>query len=334
MKRLCSALLCLALAAGTLAGCSTGEAPGPSPSASPEASQAREESYTIGLVQYKESAAPDALREAFMGRLEEWGCGEDRVKIDYQNAQGDRAKAEEICVGFVERDVDMIVAIAPQAAQAALSAAKGTEVAVVFAGVGESSVLGLDGGKATGVASPTPVEALVDLARQADASLKTLGLLYDPEEPSSQAEAQRVKAYCAKLELAVEEAPVSSEEEAAAAAAELCVKVDALYTPADSTLFPAASQIAEAAKGAGVPWYAGDEAMVQAGALACLGVTARQMGVQAADMAVQLMEGRDLSEVPVYTFNEAALFVNQATLDALPAVSIPAESLQTAYLYQ
>ena len=50
MKRLCSALLCLALGCASLAGCSTQEpAPAPSPSASPEVSQV-EETYEIGLV--------------------------------------------------------------------------------------------------------------------------------------------------------------------------------------------------------------------------------------------------------------------------------------------
>ena len=100
MKRLCSALLCLALGCASLAGCSTQEpAPAPSPSASPEVSQV-EETYEIGLVQYKEHTALNSLREAFMGRLEEWGCDESQVKIDYQNAGGDPAQAAEICSGF------------------------------------------------------------------------------------------------------------------------------------------------------------------------------------------------------------------------------------------
>ena len=112
MKRLCSALLCLALGCASLAGCSTQEpAPAPSPSASPEVSQV-EETYEIGLVQYKEHTALNSLREAFMGRLEEWGCDESQVKIDYQNAGGDLAQAAEICSGFVQQEVDMIVAIA------------------------------------------------------------------------------------------------------------------------------------------------------------------------------------------------------------------------------
>ena len=40
-------------------------------------------------------------------------------------------------------------------------------------------------------------------------------------------------------------------EEAQQAATELCAQVDALYTPADSTIAPAAAQVGEAAKAAG-----------------------------------------------------------------------------------
>ena len=46
-----------------------------------------------------------------MSRLEEWSYDASKVEIDYQNAQGDSAKLEEICQGFVEDGVDMIVAV-------------------------------------------------------------------------------------------------------------------------------------------------------------------------------------------------------------------------------
>lgn len=103
MKRLCSALLCLALGCASLAGCSTQEpAPAPSPSASPEVSQV-EETYEIGLVQYKEHTALNSLREAFMGRLEEWGCDESQVKIDYQNAGATRPRPRRFAAGSSSR---------------------------------------------------------------------------------------------------------------------------------------------------------------------------------------------------------------------------------------
>ena len=103
MKRLCSALLCLALGCASLAGCSTQEpAPAPSPSASPEVSQV-EETYEIGLVQYKEHTALNSLREAFMGRLEEWGCDESQVKSTIKTRGATRPRPRRFAAGSSSR---------------------------------------------------------------------------------------------------------------------------------------------------------------------------------------------------------------------------------------
>lgn len=334
MKKLLCALLCAGLWAAALGGCSNGEEPAPSPSPSPEVSQTEESSYKIGLVQYQEHTALDNLREAFMGRLEEWGCDETQVEIDYQNAGGDAGKAEEICQGFVEQDVDMIVAISTPAAQAALEAARGSQAAVVFTGVSSGAALDLTGVTATGVVSPLPGEDLLALARQGNSSLATVGLLYNPEEPGAREEADRLKTLCTDQGLEVIESAVTSQEGAAEAATKLCAQVDAVFTPADNTIAPAAAQVAEAMRAAGKPWYVGSDAMVQAGALASIGVTGREMGVKAADMAVELIQGRPIDQVPQYTFESFSTFVNQTTLTALEGFTFPEETLQGAFVYQ
>lgn len=334
MKKLLCALLCAGLWAAALGGCSNGEEPAPSPSPSPEVSQTEESSYKIGLVQYQEHTALDNLREAFMGRLEEWGCDETQVEIDYQNAGGDAGKAEEICQGFVEKDVDMIVAISTPAAQAALEAARGSQAAVVFTGVSSGAALDLTGVSATGVVSPLPGEDLLALARQGNSSLATVGLLYNPEEPGAREEADRLKTLCTDQGLEVIESAVTSQEGAAEAATKLCAQVDAVFTPADNTIAPAAAQVAEAMRAAGKPWYVGSDAMVQAGALASIGVTGREMGVKAADMAVELIQGRPIDQVPQYTFESFSTFVNQTTLTALEGFTFPEETLQGAFVYQ
>ena len=138
----------------------------------------------------------------------------------------------------------------------------------------------------------------------------------------------------ARLGLAVVESTVSSQEEVAQAAAELCGQADAVFTPPDSTVAAAAGEAAQAAKTAGVPWYTGDSAMVQAGALASMSVTGREAGVKTADMAVQLIQGRDVAQVPVFTFSDSTTYVNQTTLEALTSLSFPAEVLQTAFVCQ
>lgn len=334
MKKLLRVMLCLALCGAVLTGCSTGEGPSPSPSPSPEASDPAEAVYQIGLVQYQEHTSLNTLREAFMGRLEEWGCDETQVEIDYQNAGGDPAKAEEICQGFVEDEVDMIVAISTPAAQAAIDAAKDSDVTVVYTGVASESALEVSGGSVTGVVAPTSGSALLDLARQGNGSLATVGLLYNPDEPGSQAEADQLKTLCSDQGLEVIESPVTSQEGAAEAATKLCAQVDAVFTPADNTVAPVADQVAAAIKEAGKPWYVGSDAMVQGGALASISVASRDQGVKAADTVVKLIEGEDLANVPVYTFTSFRTFVNQTTLAALEGTTFPEETLQGAFLYQ
>lgn len=336
MKRAMGLLLSLLLAAG-VAGCTSLETPEPTPSATPEASQVETDTYEIGLVQYKEHTTLNNLREAYMGRLEEWGCGEDQVKIDYQNAQGDRESAAQICQDFVEDGVDMIVAIATPAAQAAVEAAAGTDVTVVFVGVTQESDLGLDAAdvKATGVVTPTSVTSLVDLAQQADSSLSTLGLLYDPQEPGSKAGAEAAKTYAGQLGLEIVEKTVSSPEGVEQAMKDLCAQgVDAVLTPADSTVAPSAAAAAQAAKDAQVPWYTEDAAMVQAGALASYSAAARELGSQGADMTVELMMGRTVEDLPAVSITGDQLTVNQTTMEALSSLAIPEETLQTAFLCQ
>ncbi|MGI6255813.1 MAG: ABC transporter substrate-binding protein [Acutalibacter sp.] len=336
MKKLMGLLMSLLLAAGA-AGCAAEETPEPTPSATPEVSQVEADPYQIGLVQFKDHTTLNTLREAYMGRLDEWGCGEDQVVIDYQNAQGDQEAAAQICQDFVEDGVDMIVAISTPAAQAAVEAAAGTDVTVVFAGVTQESDLGLADQDvlATGVVSPTAVQSLVDLARQADSELTTLGLLYDPADPGSKAGAEEAKTYAADQGLEVVEQTVSSQEGVEQAMKDLCAQgADAVLTPADNTVAPSAAAAAQAAKDAKVPWYTGDPAMAQAGALASYSAPTRELGSQAADMTVELMGGRTVQDLPVVTLTGDQLTVNQTTLEALPSLAIPEETLQTAFLCQ
>ena len=99
MKKMICVVLALTLALCGLAGCKRQEVQEPEsalPSASAAPAAKTQEKYRIGLVQYAEYAPLDAAREAFMSRLDEWGYGEQKLEIDYQNAGGSGDKAKEI----------------------------------------------------------------------------------------------------------------------------------------------------------------------------------------------------------------------------------------------
>lgn len=337
MRKIVCILLGLLLIAGSLAGCSKPEEE--ETSKEPEASYApvneAKGPYHVGLIQYMEYAPLDEAREAFMSRLDEWGYDDGKVVIDYQNAGGDADRAAEICQKMVKDEVNVIVAISTPAAKAAVKAAEGSQSKVVFLLANDpQGELGLENpeqpqGNVTGVADLTAAQATLDLASQINPQLASVGLLYDPGCPLGSAYTEALKQICSERNIAVSEGQVTKAGEAAAQMTELCKTVDAVFSPADSTVAAAAGDAAKAAQDAHKPWYACTEDVVQQGALAGISVDYTEAGNKAADMAVQLVAGREPRDLPVYHFSNGKVSVNQATMSILE-VQLPEEVLETA----
>lgn len=339
MKKLICIMLAVLLAAAMLAGCSKKEedvssdlvssslAPTPEPQASGP--------YQVGLVQYMDFAPYDEARTAFLNRLEEWGYGDTRLQVDYQSAGGDAAKLEEICGDFAEGEKDVVVAISAPAAEAALKACEGTNTKVVFLGVTDpKSVLGIADevnpeGNITGVADLLTAGSALDLALQADGSIKTVGILYDPGCKFGAGYVDALKAACGERNIAVVEGQPSGKDQVAASMKELCGQADAVFSPMDSTVSEGAQEAAKAAREAGKPWYASSEDAVAAGAAASVSIDYTDAGNKAADMAVQLVSGKSVQELAVYSYPYGRVSVNQEAMDAL-ALRFPEEVLETA----
>ena len=77
--------------------------------------------YKIGICQLVEHNALDAATKGFKKALTD-KLGKDNVEFDEQNAQGESTNCSTICNGFVTNGVDLIMANATGALQAAVSA--------------------------------------------------------------------------------------------------------------------------------------------------------------------------------------------------------------------
>ncbi|MGN0962850.1 MAG: ABC transporter substrate binding protein, partial [Clostridia bacterium] len=107
-KKLLAVLLAGAMALAASA-CGSGDAE--------ETESTAGETYTIGICQLVEHEALDAATQGFQDALtEEFG---DAVTFDLQNAQNDSNTCSTIINGFVSSGVDMILANATPALQAA-----------------------------------------------------------------------------------------------------------------------------------------------------------------------------------------------------------------------
>lgn len=335
MKKAVCLLLGALLLAGTLFGCSKKEEAPPKEETSAVETGEGAGPYKIGLVQCGSYAPLDTMRESFMSRLDEWGYDEAKVELDYQNAGEDEKKASDICKQFARDKVDMIVAVGAPAAKAASDAVGSSGVKVLFAGVNEpASALGIKNLSKpergiTGVSDRVSGQKSVEFMQKIQPGLKSIGLLYNSEDTNAEAAAKAIQDYCRQAGIDTHVATALSADGAASAAQELCGQADVLFTPGDGMTAAAAGKIQEAAAQAKKPWLAGSDTLVQSGALASLGTDYEEVGNKAADMAVQIMVGTQVSQVPVHFFDSWQAWINQAALESFEG-ELPEELLSTA----
>ena len=86
-----------------------------------DTAQAQSKVYKVGICQLVQHDALDAATEGFQQALKD-KLGEENVEIDLQNASGESATCSTIVTQFVSNNVDLIMANATPALQAAHSA--------------------------------------------------------------------------------------------------------------------------------------------------------------------------------------------------------------------
>ena len=157
-------------------------------------------------------------------------------------------------------------------------------------------------------------------------------MLYNSGESNSVNAAAEAKKYCEEKGIEVVDGTVSNSSEIQQVATTLCGKVDAIFTTTDNSIATSIGVVVDATRTAKVPWYVGADSMVQDGALAAIGIDYTELGAKNADMAVELIEGKPVSEVPVFFFETYQTYLNQNTLDAL-GITFPEDILKTANVF-
>lgn len=337
MKKLAAILVSMMMIL-TLSACSSGNAPasgsGPgsggegsspasSPSSAPDASgDARQ--VTVGLIQLVEHPSLDEIRAAITARFEEKAAenGLD-ITINYQNAQNDTSTINTICQQFVASGVDIIIAIATPAAQGAAAAAENSGIPVVFSAVTDPVSAGLvenmdaPEGNITGTSDAIPVEKIFALAEELTPDVNSFGLIYNTSEDNSLSVIAEVKAYLDGKGVPYTEGAVTSAADVQTSARNLLGRCDAVFAPIDNTVASAMGVLADEAIQAGKPVYVAADSMVADGGLATVGVNYTNLGSQTADMALKILTGTPVSQVPVEVLRDNAVVVNPDTAAAI-----------------
>ncbi|WP_051188471.1 ABC transporter substrate-binding protein [Proteocatella sphenisci] len=316
MKKSMKALAVIISMTLVLAGCSQGESKG---EPAPEAKKLK-----IGITQIIDHPALNASRDGFVQRLEELGIEAD---ISMQDAQGDIANAQMIAEKFASDDVDLILSIATPTSQAAQNATKEAAIPVIFTAVSDPVFSGLlnnpeaPEANLTGVTDEISLEnrrAMFEILKELNPEMKSVGVVFNTGESNSQVQIEDIEKVAAEFDIKVEKVGIAGITDINQALESLAKKSDAMMLINDNMIASSMELIAKTAKEKGIITISGDSSHVDSGALISVGISYFDLGVQAADMAkLILVEGTEISKIPVQSSKDFIKKVNTDTLNAL-----------------
>ena len=262
------------------------------------------ETYTVGICQLVQHDALDAATQGFMDAITD-ALGEDAVTFDLQNAQGDSNTCSTIINSFVSNDVDLILANATAALQAAQAGTN--EIPILGTSVTEYGVaLGIDdfggtvGGNISGTSDLAPLDEQAAMLNELFPDAKNVGLLYCSAEANSQYQVDTVKAALEELGYTCEYYAFSDSNDLATIATNAAGACDVIYIPTDNTAASNTEIINNICQPAGVPIIAGEEGICSGCGVATLSISYYDLGVATGDMAVRILTGEeDISQMPI-----------------------------------
>lgn len=276
----------------------------------------------IAVLQYVQHTSLDTIRLSIMEELEAKGYGEDNVEILYQNAGGDASALKSACDQFKAKKADVIITIATPAAAAAAPYAK--DIPIIFAAVEDPVAakfmndLNHPNQNMTGTSDKVQVDAIMDMARMMYPKTKTIGYLYSTSESNSKANLDKLETYAKANDLTIEKAGISSSADIQPALSTLLAKSDIIFSPTDNTVAKSMAQVSQMCKDAKKPMFTGADSMVKDGGLASYGINYETLGKETADMAIEVLEGKPCSDIPVKIYQEhLKLYINTTTAKAI-----------------
>ncbi|SDX80325.1 ABC transporter substrate-binding protein [Tepidimicrobium xylanilyticum] len=319
----CLGFILLLIISLSLNGCSSGNS---------------QEIVSIGISQIIENPVLDLAREGFIDALKDKGYEDGKnIKIDTQFAQGDIALTTTIAQNFVSQKKDLILAISTPSAQAAFQSTK--DIPILFTAVTDPKAAGLvenldaPEGNITGTTDLVPIEEQLKLGKTIFPNARKVGIPYNTSEVNSQVQIELAKEAAKEQGLEVVEIPVTNSSEIEPALSGKIGDVDFLFLPSDNLIASSMPIITKVAldnkKGAiGV-----DEPMVKGGALACKGLDYYKLGYETGLMAVEIIEGKAIKDLPVLKPTDTEFTINKEIADKLDIV-FPEDILKDAVIVE
>ena len=320
-----TALILAAMMMLSLVACGgAAEEPADKPAEEPANHTAAEETtadtYTVGICQLVQHVALDDATQGFIDALNEALPGQ--VTFDNQNASNEIPMCSTIVNQFIAEEVDLIMANATPALQAASAATSeipilGTSVTEYGVALGIENFNGTLGGNVSGTSDLAPLDAQAAMIREWFPDAKNIGLLYCSAEANSQYQVDVVKAELEKLGYTCKYYSFSDSNDLASVVEVAVAGCDVIYLPTDNTVAANTAIIDNVCRPAGKPVIGGDQGICEGCTGATLCIAYYDLGYATGKMAAKVLTGEaDISTMPI-EYAEASSIYNVAICEDL-----------------
>jgi putative ABC transport system substrate-binding protein len=275
---------------------------------------------TIGVIQYAPHPSLDNCYRGFVEGLAEAGYKEgDNIRIDFQNAQGEMTNSDMLAKNMVASKYNMIVAIATPSAMSAYSAAKDTNIPIVFTAVSDAVAAGIVKSNekpevnCTGTSDVLPLEPQMKMIRAFLPNSKKIGIIYTTSEPNSVTHLAKFKEIAPKYGFEIIEVGVTNASEVATAATTLVSKgVDCINNFTDNNVVNNLSSVLHAADSAGIPVFGSEVEQVKNGCVASQSINYINLGCETGKMAAKILKGEaKAADMPVALISDSTPVYNE-----------------------
>ena len=317
MKKLLTLILALAMALSLVA-CGSSD----------KKDDSGEKTYTVGVVQLVQHEALDAATKGFTDALKE-ALG-DRVNVVVKNASGDSNTCGTIVNGFLADNVDLIMANATPALQAAASATStvpilGTSVTDYATALEIADWTGTVGGNISGTSDLAPLDQQVAMLQELFPNAKKVGMLFCSSEPNSKYQVDEVTKLLSNAGITCTEFAFTDSNDVSSVTQKACDASDVLFIPTDNTAASNTEAIANVVLASNTPVIAGESGLCKGCGVATLSIDYYELGKITGQMAAKILTGEaDVSTMPIQFAPSVTKQANMANCQKL-GITVPAE---------
>ena len=259
--------------------------------------------FKVGVCQLVQHPALDQATQGFIDGLKaELG---DKVEIDVQNASGETNVCNTIVGNFISKNVDLIMANATPALQAAYNATStipilGTSITEYGVALGTTLNDGVVGGNVSGTSDLAPLDEQADMILEFCPNTKSVGIVYCTAEANSKYQVEEMKKFLEAKNVTVKEFAFSDSNDISAVVTAACSEVDVIYIPTDNTAASCAETIGNIVREKKIPVFTGEENPAKVCGVASLTISYYDLGVTTGKMAAKILKGEaDISTMKV-----------------------------------